>query len=141
MTLIEPHPWQERRDPDADKLFWRGTTTGWNWHRGLSKVGPNVSWRNGSRAKLAILFGESDVTPQDEIELLFQDSDDGNKLFTKKFPRSMLNRLWMDIGFTGAPTQCNEGDGTCAEMNKTTIWKSPAFPPTIGQKKFFVDLG
>lgn len=141
MALTEPHPWHERRDPDAHKLFWRGPSSGWDWHKGLSHSGSDISWRNGSRAKLAILFGDSDATPQDDVELLFEDPDNQNKLIVKRYPRSLLNERWMDIGLTGEPTQCSQGDGTCDEMNRTTIWKSPAFPPTIGQKKFFVDLG
>ncbi|GJJ13023.1 hypothetical protein Clacol_007272 [Clathrus columnatus] len=140
MALIEPYPWHERVEPNAHKLFWRGPANGGNWHKGLSQLGSGVSWRNGSRAKLAIMFGKSDATPQDDVEILLEDALDQNKLVVKKYSRAFLNERWMDIGLTGGPSHCSHGDGTCEEMNKTTLWKHPAYLPTIGRKKFFVDI-
>lgn len=93
----------------------------------------------------ADILTESVITGQDWISnhvSLLTVSQTGN-LSTKIYDRSALNKLYTDIGLVGPVMQCDENDGTCAQMEKQVPWKEPlgTWATERGSLKYVLDLG
>lgn len=141
--LVVPHTWAERRDESAGRLFWRGTSTGWHWSKRIISSQSGITWRNGSRAKLALEFGAGANAIREQVAVLMEggDGDGDGGLVMRKFDRAWLNEQWMDVGLTGSPIQCNSHDGTCNEMQQALVWKEPVNQRKANRKMFTLDVG
>jgi hypothetical protein len=103
-------------------------------------VEANVTWRNGAKASLSLLFGGG-VSSEDEVEVLLENDGPEGGLIKRKYKRLALNKKWMDVGMIDTAIACNKQDGTCDEMNKAPMWKEPYPAHRVSRKKFWVDLG
>ncbi|KIJ46880.1 glycosyltransferase family 90 protein [Sphaerobolus stellatus SS14] len=140
-ALQPPRKWSDR----DNKLYWRGIVTGWNWYKGLQSLraseGIHLSWRDGARPKLSLMFSEK-VDPGFQVDVLVEKGLGGNGtgLMLKKYNVRKLNEKWMDIGLIGEAIQCDKEEGTCAEMERAPMWKRERDLITEANKKFVVEL-
>ncbi|KAF8517048.1 hypothetical protein BU17DRAFT_50230 [Hysterangium stoloniferum] len=137
--FITPHHWNDRSDPDSQKLFWRGISGGAGWFRNQGRPERNLTWRDGAKASLSLRFGSA-VSPEEEVDVLLENDGPEGGLVTRKYKRSALNEKWMDVGMTGTAISCNKKDGTCDEMDKAPMWKEPYPFHRLCRKRFWVDL-
>ncbi|KAF8487604.1 hypothetical protein JB92DRAFT_3021783 [Gautieria morchelliformis] len=137
--LVTPHEWAERQDEGANKLYWRGPVTGWNWYRAMAPPESGITWRDGARAKLALSFS-THLDPGEEVKVLLEGGDPDKGLVTKVYKREWLNARWMDVGLTGSPIQCNVEEGTCDDMQNAPMWKEPYPRHKESRKKYTVDV-
>lgn len=138
--FITPHEWADRRDENADKLFWRGPVNGWNWYKGMASRESGITWRNGSRPKLSLSFNPN-VDPEQEVEVLLENNGPLGGLVTKTYKRAWLNEKWTDIGLSGSAIQCHKEEGTCSEMQNASMWKGLYPEYKLSRMKFVVDVG
>jgi hypothetical protein len=77
-----------------------------------------------------------------EVPLLTVTSS--GSLQTKAYPRSVLNGLYADVGLVKPLIQCEEEDGTCAEMTaEVSLWRNDlgVWGAKRGKWKYVLDLG
>ncbi|PLW52221.1 hypothetical protein PCANC_01647 [Puccinia coronata f. sp. avenae] len=115
--------WSEK----VDQLFWRGSTTG-------TFFSTMTNWRRSQRTRLVMFCnqarGNLSVRTTDENERLeYFDSD-----------TQVLNEKYFDIGFTNAPVQCDNNDGTCDAVRNTYVFKPYASHSTSNQFKYLLDV-
>jgi hypothetical protein len=58
----------------------------------------------------------------------------------QEWPRAELNARWFDIGFAGAPTQCDETDGTCLQMAEEYRWLDRVEADKTGRYRYLLDV-
>lgn len=106
-------PWKEKT---INKLFWRGSSTGDSYSKRK-----NYDWHRSHRPRLHLLA----------------QADEGEKALWVKKGRSWekqswgvkrLNEMYMDVGLSGQPHQCNKQDGTCEEIAKEIHFKDKVKP-------------
>lgn len=61
-------------------------------------------------------------------------------LSSQEWPRAKLNERWFDIGFSGGPTQCDESDGTCAQMAEEFQWLDRVEADKTGRYRYLMDV-
>ena len=51
-----------------------------------------------------------------------------------------LSARYFDVAFTGAPLQCDEGDGTCAAVKRTYRFAPSMSAATANQYRYVIDV-
>lgn len=61
-------------------------------------------------------------------------------MVTEEHPLAALNELWVDAGVIGGPTQCDEEDGSCAEMKQEITFLERVPKEFSTRYKYVLDL-
>lgn len=134
-------PWRHRTD---SRLFWRARSTGVDFHTGLD-------WKKAHRIRLHFLANSK----EGEVELL-QESTNGKTsislyvvliivilegLVIKKYPRRLMNEMYMDAGLVGPLVQCSEPPPFCENVEKQINWLDLVAQSKGQDAKFVIDVG
>nr|XP_019013499.1 uncharacterized protein I206_01567 [Kwoniella pini CBS 10737]OCF52280.1 hypothetical protein I206_01567 [Kwoniella pini CBS 10737] len=90
--------WEDKTIP---KAFWRGSATGLFHSR-------KTPWRSSQRERLHF-FANNETASDEEVSVLLPNGKIG------EYTRNQLNK-WLDAGLSGAPSQCDQADGSCDDM-------------------------
>lgn len=58
----------------------------------------------------------------------------------QEWHKDLLNERWLDIGFAGAPSQCDESDGTCFEMEDELNFRERVEADRSGRYRYLMDV-
>ncbi|WVQ71619.1 hypothetical protein IAR50_001159 [Cryptococcus sp. DSM 104548] len=119
----ETVPYISWDDKPNHKVFWRGTATG-SFH---SQRDP---WRSSQRERLH--FFSTNTTGS--IDLLLPN------LESRPVPRKEAVEAWLDVGLSGGPVQCNEEDGSCADMAREIEFKGRVKKEDGAKYRYVVDV-
>ncbi|WVQ98701.1 hypothetical protein IAU59_005832 [Kwoniella sp. CBS 9459] len=115
-------PWEEKK---IAKAFWRGTATGLFHNK-------KTPWRQSQRERLHFL-SHNVSSFEDVIPLLLPNNE------IAEFTREQLG-VYLDVGLTGKPNQCDQEDGTCDEMANEIDFMSRVSKEHSLQYKYVVDV-
>jgi len=105
---VGPDPeWDDKRH---NKLLWRGSNTGAAFNR-------ESRWQSSQRCRLV------QMTNEDQGERTLQYCDKDGSLRAAEEPVIELNARYTDVSFSGHPSQCDEGDGTCEALTRVFDFK------------------
>lgn len=110
------------------RVFWRGSVTGDSYSARTA-----LHWRKSHRPRWHLFAnadeGESDVWVQTR------------RGWTRdSFLNYELNEHFFDAGIIGSPNQCDEKDGTCAEMEAAMVAKEWVRPEAARAYKYAFDI-
>ncbi|CED83568.1 Endoplasmic reticulum protein EP58, contains filamin rod domain and KDEL motif [Phaffia rhodozyma] len=119
--------WEEKTDK---RLFWRGKNTGGIFNK-------QIDWRKNHRSRLVGLMGpvgkKNRGVKSSMIDMLssprtlaFAEADDDKMILGRMIEKKRqadLNKLMMDVAFVSEPVQCDEKDGTCADIKDELAFK------------------
>lgn len=125
-STVSPIPWAEK---NGDRLLWRGANTG-IWHKERNH------WRGTHRLRLMSLTNAHDgvarvIGPQVKGTV-------GQA--TVDAPLDKLNEQHVDIAFVGEPIQCEESDGSCAEIKENYAFRGRVTPDDMDHAKYLIDV-
>ncbi|KAL7414925.1 glycosyl transferase family 90-domain-containing protein [Mrakia frigida] len=115
-------------EKDKHKVFWRGSTTG-TWH---SKKWP---WKTSHRERLHLLANDLDS----ELNVLVPKRS-GRGVEREIIGSEIANKRWMDVGFSTGPSQCDEEDGSCAEMEEMFEFKARVEADKASKYRYLLDV-
>lgn len=114
-----------------DRAVWRGSTTGVWFDRG-------TWWRSSQRVRLYFLTRDA---ASSQLVRFVRSARDGLSLIVElAIPAKDLARRYLDFGFAGQPTQCNEADGSCAAVAAAIQFDEPLTWNTANDYKYMLDV-
>ncbi|CDZ97038.1 cap1-related protein [Phaffia rhodozyma] len=111
-------PWSSK----DEKLYWRGQCTGL-----FKSKGHGHRWRQSHRARLHKMV--NDPSTLKTVPVLLTNADSGEAK-TEVFSPTQIREWGYDISLSGKAVQCDQEDGTCADMDQ--VFK---FAPLDSQEK------
>lgn len=116
-------PWNQKT---INKLFWRGSSTGDSYSK--RKSDPGYDWRKSHRPRLHLMMQQEEGDTEIWVKR-------GREWEPEVWSVAKLNAEYMDVGLAGKPHQCNEADGTCAEMAAEIKFKDKVNPEDAARYK------
>lgn len=133
---LAPLAWAQKDDA---RLFWRGTMTGDAYTQPQRGYRPHYDWRESHRIRLAALGAPApgDGAGDEPRRWVWVRRGGWEKA---SFARSVLRRHFFDIGLVDKLHQCNEADGTCAQMRAELTFKPGTARGSEARYKFLLDV-
>lgn len=129
-------PWEKK---NGTRLFWRGTMTGDHYTQPQPGYRPHYNWRESHRTRLSLMVRPTDQDGREDEPRRWIWVHRG-KWEKASYPRSLLRELYFDIGLIDRLHQCEEKDGTCAQMRKELHFKPSVARGSEGSYKFLLDV-
>nr|ODN93002.1 beta-1,2-xylosyltransferase 1 [Cryptococcus depauperatus CBS 7855] len=115
----------------SGKLYWRGLATGLRHNKGTG-----AKWRQSHRERLHFLANYNN--PDRYTEILSPVGSSGEAELTR-LPLKELGQYYMDIKLVGGGWQCDNGDGTCNEMEQEIGFAQEDNPERSNDFKYIFD--
>lgn len=131
--LIETPPldWDDKTN---EKLLWRGGTTGGHHDE-------HFDWKTTQRFRLidtARSTNQTTVLIPSSPPSSSSSSSSPYHLTQTTFQKA--SSRYLDVGFTGAPIQCSESDGTCAQIAKEYVFLPRMSHKQAAPYKYMLDV-
>lgn len=111
------------------KLAWRGSNTG------MANMSAEVDWENSHRVRLHRWANSNSASPVPVLETVVSDIIGFNE--TRKEARVLQQRY--DVKLAQKPIQCEEDDGTCAQLTKLGFAEYQS-PDALHANRFLLDV-
>lgn len=129
--------WEDKKD---GRLFWRGKMTGDRYTQPEPGYRPNYNWRESHRPRLSLMMHPTAQDGREDEDRQWLWVRRGERWEKASFPRSILREHYFDIGIVERLHQCDEADGTCAQMAAELAFKPPVPRGTEGKYRFLLDV-
>lgn len=115
----------------SGKLYWRGLATGMFHNKKAGR-----KWRQSHRERLHVLA--NDRTGSEE-EVMIPVSSTGQAKY-ERHSRKALGEYYTNVKLAQGPWQCDEGDGTCAEMQSEIDFAQKDPKEESNKYKYLLDV-
>lgn len=147
--FVDPGPAEAWSRKWHNKVLWRGATLGTyrqagvNWRQSqrdrlVARAFPSLPSKHliTDKALLSIVANNNNGTRQ----VRFADAKAGDLVRRFEAPTKDVNAFYFDVAFTGAPTQCEEADGSCETLLHEYRFQQPLAKSASNSYKYVLDV-